>query len=152
MHEVPLSKLDLRQLPVFEPDPALWSRIAQTHLRRRRWRQYGMAAAATVLIGVGAALLPRPSTGPEAPRWAEAQHESQVLEAEWRRLADGGRPTTVGLTRLRSIDGALQAAYDRGADADEIAPLWQQRNAALRDLIVRFQDASANDAALVTRI
>lgn len=153
MHEIPFPKpsLDLRQLPVFEPDPRLWSRIAAAHLRRRRARQWSLAAAATVLLGIAAALLVRPAA-PGGPGWAEAQRESQALEAEWRRLADGGRPSAVGLTRLRSIDTALQAAYDRGADADELVPLWKQRNDALRGLIVRFRDANAYDAALVTRI
>lgn len=153
MYEIPSVKrsLDLRQLPVFEPDPMLWSRIAAAHLRRRRVRQWSFAAAATVLLGVAAALLVPPAP-PDGPGWAEAQRESQALEAEWRRLADGGRPSAIGLTRLRSIDVALQAAYDRGADADELVPLWKQRNDALRGLIARFQDANAYDATLVTRI
>lgn len=150
MREIPSRPIDLRQLPVFQPDPALWSRIAAAHLRRRRLRQWGFAAAATVLLGVAGALLVRPTQ--PAPQWAQAQRESQTLEAEWRRLADGGRQTPVGLTRLRSIDAALQSAYDRGADGNEIVPLWQQRNEALRGLIARFQDASARDATLVTRI
>lgn len=151
MREIPSTAFDARQLPVFEPDPALWSRIAAAHVRRRRLRQWSFAAAATVLLGVGAAVLVRPLPT-AAPQWADAQRESQTLEAEWRRLADGGRPSAVGLTRLRSIDAALQAAYDRGGDAGELLPLWQQRNAALRGLIARFQDANTRDASLVTRI
>lgn len=153
MHETafPRPKLDLRQLPVFEPDPALWSRIAAAHVRRRRVRQWSFAAAATVLLGITAALLVRPAP-PAGPSWADAQRESQALEAQWRQLADGGRPVAVGLTRLRSIDTALQAAYDRGAEATELEPLWKQRNDALRGLIARFQDASAYDATRVTRI
>ena len=34
------------------------------------------------------------------------------------------------------IDTALQSAYDRGARADELQPLWKQRNDALRGLIL----------------
>lgn len=153
MHDpvFPGPRLDLRQLPVFEPDPALWSRIAAVHLRRRRVRQWSFAAAATVLVGIAAALVVRPTPAP-GPSWAQAQSESQRLEAQWRQLADGGRPVAVGLTRLRSIDAALQAAYDRGAEAKELEPLWKQRNDALRGLIARFQDASAYDATRVTRI
>jgi hypothetical protein len=153
MHEIPFPrpKLDLHRLPVFEPDPALWSRIAAAHGRRRRVRQWSFAAAATVLLGIAAALLVQPAP-PAGPSWADAQRESQALEAQWRQLADGGRPVAVGLTRLRSIDAALQAAYDRGAEATELEPLWKQRNDALRGLIARFQDASAYDATRVTRI
>lgn len=151
MREIPATAFDARRLPVFEPDPALWSRIAAAHLRRRRLGQWGLAAAATVLLGVAGVLLVRTPQAP-APQWAEAQRESQALEAEWRRLADGGRPTAVGLTRLRSIDAALQAAYDRGGDASEVVPLWRQRNEALRGLIARFQDTNTRDASLVTRI
>jgi hypothetical protein len=40
----------------------------------------------------------------------------------------------------------LQSAYDRGAGSDELAPLWQQRNEALRGLILVAQ------ADTVTRI
>lgn len=151
MHEVSADKLNLRRLPVFEPDPALWSRIATTHVRRRQRRQWGLAAAATVLLGVGTAVLLRPEPAP-GPPWVKAQHESQALEAEWRKLADGGRASPVGLVRLRSIDAALQAAYDRDATSDEIAPLWQERNTALRGLITRFQETGSRDDALVTRI
>lgn len=151
MREIPSTRFDPRQLPVFEPNPALWSRIAATHARRRRVRQWSFAAAATVLLGIAAALLVRPLP-PTTTQWTDAQRESQALETEWRRLADGGRPTAVGLTRLRSIDAALQAAYDRGGDVNELAPLWRQRNEALRGLIARFQDANARDATLVTRI
>lgn len=152
MREIPSTGRapNLFRLPVFEPDPALWSRIAAAHVRRRRARRAGFALAATVLLGVGAALL-RPLQAP-APQWTEAQRESQALEAEWQRIADAGRPAPLGLSRLRSIDAALQAAYDRGADEQEIAPLWQRRNDALRGLIARFQDVDASDATLVTRI
>lgn len=143
--------IDLQKLPVFAPDPALWSRIAAAHAYRRRVRHWGFAAAASVLLGITVALTLRP-TPPLAPQWAAAQRESQALEAQWLHLANDGRPHAVGVTRLRSIDAALQAAYDRGAAADEIAPLWRQRNEALRGLIARFQDVNARDATLVTRI
>jgi hypothetical protein len=47
---------------------------------------------------------------------------------------------------VHAIDTALQAAYDRGARAEELQPLWQQRNQALRGLIL----SARSDA--VTRI
>jgi hypothetical protein len=40
----------------------------------------------------------------------------------------------------------LQSAYDRGAEGDELAPLWKERNEALRGLILTAQ------ADTVTRI
>jgi hypothetical protein len=50
------------------------------------------------------------------------------------------------------IDATLQAAYDRGARADELAPLWHQRNEALRGLITQFQTSGAHEASAITRI
>ncbi len=151
MSEFPMAKADLGRLPVFTPDPALWSRIAQAHRQRRQARQLGFAIAATVLLGLGAAFLLQPAPAPEAG-WVDVQRESQTLEAQWRQLVGNEHPAPIGIARLRSIDGALQAAYDRNAQVDEIVPLWQQRNAALRDLIVRVREAGARDSSLVTRI
>ncbi len=48
----------------------------------------------------------------------------------------GGRAACASLARLYMIDAALQAAYDRGAQPDELQPLWKQRNDALRGLIL----------------
>lgn len=151
MSEFPLARVDLQRLPVFEPDPALWSRIAQAHRQQRQARRLGIAIAATVLLGLGAAFLLQPAPAPEAG-WADMQRESQKLETEWRQLAEAEQPATVGIARVRSIDGALQAAYDRNAQADEIVPLWQQRNAALRDLIEQVRGIGMRDSNLVTRI
>ena len=82
--------------------------------------------------------MPRAPTGTVA---IEGQRESQKLEREWQALAPapaGIRPSA-SIARLQVIDAALQAAYDRGARADELAPLWKQRNEALRGLILTAQ-------------
>jgi hypothetical protein len=131
----------LAELPVFEPDTALWSRIAAAHesakkpiARRRPWRlAVGFAAAAALVVAV-IATVPRNDV---EPALVDGQRESRTLESEWRALtpAAATRPAA-GLARLHMIDAALQAAYDRGAEPAELKPLWQQRNDALRGLIL----------------
>ena len=139
------SGIDLRQLPVFKPDSALWPRMVAAQQRRtrvQRWRRgsFSLAAAAAVCAAV------------VQQEIAAGQRESQTLESQWLQLANSTRPGATGLARVRVIDDALQAAYDRGAQADELAPLWRQRNQALRGLIARVQDTDPNDALAVTRI
>ena len=51
-----------------------------------------------------------------------------------------GTTDAAGTARLHMIDAALQAAYDRGAAPAELKPLWQQRNDALRGLILVAQN------------
>jgi hypothetical protein len=140
----------LAELPVFTPDAGLWPRIAAAHeknrppRRPRGWQWMAIAAAAAVAFA-GILTVPRAPTGTLA---VEGQRESQRLEREWQALAAapaGIRPAA-SIARLHVIDAALQAAYDRGARADELAPLWKQRNEALRGLILTAQ------AETVTRI
>lgn len=145
--------VDLAKLPEFAPDPALWPRIAAAHASRLRRRRIGGAGLAAVAAAVFAAvlLLPRAPQAPTFDAVAAGERESRLLEDEWLRVAPDARP--LPSARLRAIDAALQAAYDRGARGDEVAPLWQQRNQALRGLIVRAQDGVPGDAlATVTRI
>ena len=126
----------LAELPELRADPDLWSRIVAAHAKRQparpRYRWIAIAAAAAVVAGV-IMTLPRTKTESLA---LESQRESQVLEDEWRALAPAGERPTAGIARLYLIDAALQAAYDRGAQADELQPLWKQRNEALRGLIL----------------
>lgn len=145
--------VDFAKLPEFAPDPALWPRIVaarEAQLRRRRLGGGLAAIAAAVFAAV--LLVPR---APPVPVGVDAiaagERESRVLEGEWLRVAPATRPPPSA--RLRAIDAALQAAYDRGAPENEVAPLWQRRNEALRGLIVRAQEGVAADAvATVTRI
>lgn len=132
----------LAELPVFEPDTALWSRIAAAHEsakrpvkpRRRPWRlAVGFATAAALVVAV-IATLPRTEVVP--PALVDGQRESQTLESEWRALTPVANRPAASLARLYMIDAALQAAYDRGAEPAELKPLWQQRNDALRGLIL----------------
>jgi hypothetical protein len=144
--------IDWRQLPEFAPGPGLWQRIEvaqRRQVRGRRWRLGGLAAAAAMIAGV-AVLLQHPATQPLQQDTLAGQRESQTLENEWQQLAGGA--ARGGTTHLRVIDAALQAAYDRGAAPDELAPLWQERNQALRGLIERFQHSTSHDVLAVTRI
>lgn len=158
MREQPLNEESphpvLAELPVFAPDAELWSRIAAEHAKRkatprpRRWIALA-AAAAVVAAVVGAPKLTGTKPGERAaiePAAIEGQRESQALESEWRSLTPVSARPSVDLARLRVIDAALQSAYDRGAGSDELAPLWKERNEALRGLILTAQ------ADTVTRI
>ncbi len=110
------------------------------------------AAAALLVTGVWQLRDPRSVNDRDVAAW---QKESQTLESEWLRIANPGPgPVSLsGMARLRAIDATLQAAYDRGADAGEISPLWQQRNRALRGLIASVHDSGqSNQPADVTRI
>jgi hypothetical protein len=154
MREQPLNENPLHpvlaDLPVFAPDAELWPRIVAAHAKQRRVRAprrwIAFAAAAAVVVAA-IIVLPRwTAPKPGEPLAAEGLRESQALEREWHALTPASARPTVDLARLRVIDAALQAAYDRGADTDELAPLWQQRNEALRGLILIAQ------ADTVTRI
>jgi len=149
LNEEPLHPV-LAELPVFAPDAALWSRIAAEHAKRnaaprpRRW--IALAAAAAVVAAVIMVVPKFTGTKPGEPLAVEGQRESQALESEWRSLTPVSARPSVDLARLRIIDAALQSAYDRGAGSDELAPLWKERNDALRGLILTAQ------ADTVTRI
>jgi hypothetical protein len=133
----------LAELPVFAPGADLWSRIAAAHadsrrVQRPRYRWVAIAAAVAVAIGAATIvpLMQRGSDLTETPGLAAGQRESQTLEREWQALPPASSRPAAGLARLHVIDTALQSAYDRGAQADELQPLWKQRNDALRGLIL----------------
>lgn len=129
--------IDVNALPEFQPPPELWVRIASAERARRHRRRSAFASAAAAVVVVLVALAAWPLRDPPAPVVAAGEVESRRLEAEWLRVAGGSTPSST--TRLRAIDAALQAAYDRGAAADEVEPLWRQRNDALRGLIASLQ-------------
>jgi hypothetical protein len=132
----------LAELPEFAPDADLWSRIAAAHASastprrnaRPRWYRWaGIAAAAAAIVVTALVTGPRLQTGPAL---VEGQRESETLEHEWQTMTPSAARPAAGLARLHMIDTALQAAYDRGAQPDELQPLWKQRNEALRGLIL----------------
>lgn len=147
-----LAGVDLQQLPQFTPPASLWLRIETAWRRRlvtRRWQAGSIVAVAAVAALV--VLLPRALPIAQSDV-AQGQRESQALEREWQQLARSGSGTTAASIRLRAIDGALQSAYDRGAQGNELAPLWRERNEALRGLITGFEDKDSHAALTLTRI
>ncbi|HEY0230112.1 MAG TPA: hypothetical protein VGC55_02570 [Dokdonella sp.] len=148
--------VDWASLPLHAPSADLWSRIAaaqalrEQQARRRRMTAGVGGAMAAAVLGAAVLLLPQRAPSPQAV--ADDQRESRTLESQWQHLAASTSPSPGGLSRLRLIDATLQAAYDRGAHADELAPLWRQRNEALRGLIAQFQTPGAHEAPAITRI
>lgn len=146
MHESaaspPVRRL-LRQLPEFEPASRLWAGItaAQQQRQRRRRQVLGGAGFALAASLVAVILLPQRGLPPpsELDVW---QARSQALEHQWRAQASLRGDARLR-AQLRLIDGELQSAYDRGAGADELTPLWKQRSEALLDLVNRGPGATA---------
>ena len=129
----------LAALPEFAPSADLWPRIAAAHAKRRAPRPYrwiGAVAAAAAVVVAAIVFVPR---APNEAGVVEGQSESQKLEHEWQSLGVATSRPAAGLARLHMIDAALQSAYDRGAQAEELKPLWKQRNDALRGLILTAQ-------------
>lgn len=101
------------------PEPALPEALQQRlqrslHRRRRRVRMAvagGIAAVAAVAIF------------PLLPPWQD--HAAPASMAH----VPAVEPGKDRMGQLHALDRALQAAYDRGASDDEIAPLWEARRA-----------------------
>ena len=142
-HEL-AQRLRLRELPVVEPSPDLWQRIAVTHagrMRRARMRRaiIGSSLAAILLVAVvGAPKSLAPSATERAVDW---QARAQALELQLHALPDsagvhadnaGARETQSEIAR---IDDALQAAYDTGAESNQVELLWKRRSELLGALI-----------------
>ena len=153
-HQYSTGRFDWGRLPERTPDTELWPRVLaarQRRLRARHVRRGGFAFAAAAVVVVVMLLLRPPPALPLQQEIVAGQRESQVLESQWRHLSSARHADAICATRLRGIDAALQAAYDHGGANDELVPLWQQRNQALRGLIAQFQDTNGAESA-VTRI
>lgn len=134
--------------PDASPDDSLWPRIVAargrqlTKRRRFKFISGGTAVAATALISIWwsvAQVGPRPDSDP----LASLRQQSQELEREWQALADTSSLQASGFARLQGVDHALQRAYDRNADSDELATLWAQRTLILQRLVSRARDPEA---------
>lgn len=99
----------LQDLPNPPLPEQLFTRIMASRQRRRRQRR--LIAAAGLLLALSLLL---PSL--ERARWSEPPPG----------LAHGALSGPAA-ARLLSIDRQLQAAYDRGDSAEQIATLWQTR-------------------------
>jgi hypothetical protein len=135
----------LGRLPVVEPAPDLWQRIATAHQQRvqrarvrRRTAVFGgsaLAAALLLALGLGGADRPAPR---DAVDW---QARAQALELQLRALA-ATRPTGpaaalagTAQNELVLVDAALQAAYDNGAERERLDALWKRRSELLGALL-----------------
>lgn len=127
----PLSPLASRlaELPELDPPPALRARIEAAWAARQRHRRLqrvgGMALAAG--LALAALLLRLPGPTPDEGL-AVLRDESRQLE---QRLSTGALvhsgATLATELELQRVEAALQQAYDQGAAARDLAPLWRRR-------------------------
>lgn len=71
---------------------------------------------------------------------AVQRREALQLEQDWQTLVRDDAAN--GYVQLRPVDYALQQAYDRHADRDELVQLWSERSRVLRELIRHRQSGS----------
>lgn len=116
----PLLRRQLRALPDPAAPAGLRERVLAAH-GRRRLAIHGATGVAAAVVAVALILPALPSIDP-AP--SGAQHAAAPAPSRSNEVA----------ARLRAIDRALQAAYERGASDDEIAPLWRVRESLMSSL------------------
>ena len=129
----------VRRLPAAETahvSADLWPRIAAAHQERQRRRRVQRLAGVSLAV---AAVLTLAVTG---PMWltrptavVDWQARAQALEIQLNALAARGDANGMVDAELVRIDAALQSAYDRGAPANELIPLWKQRSDLLSALL-----------------
>lgn len=144
--ELSLQSLRLDALPEFEPPASLWPRIQQAHarrLRRRRLLRWSAAAAVVVGVALGIGL----QRSPTDHTLAQLEADSRALEQAYAQLPHAVDIALDGELELRVLERSLQRAYDRGASAEELLPLWRQRVELLGSLI-----AVSAEGAQLTRI
>lgn len=122
----PLLRRHLRALPDPAAPAGLRERVLAAH-GHRRLAIHGATGIAAAVVSVALILPVLPSVEQAPPSARRAAPPA----------AAHGHAATA---RLRAIDRALQAAYERGASDDEIAPLWRVRESLVSSL------ASATDA------
>jgi len=126
--------------PAFMASADLWPRIAAEHLARRGRRRARRAAAATGACVLVAAALAFTWPVRNSPPGVDWQARAQALEIE----LNAARAVSPVLaadaeTEIARVDSALQAAYDRGAQATELAGLWKKRSELLSALLAARQ-------------
>jgi hypothetical protein len=129
--------------PTFVPAADLWPRIAAAHsARRQRRRMQRIGAGVAVVLAAAVVLLPL--AVPKNSASIDWQARAQALEIELNALtelrANGGNAVAFDAeAELSSVDGALQSAYDRGAQKEELAQLWKKRSELLSVLLAARQ-------------
>ncbi len=144
---------ELRLRDIATPSPAadaassddLWPRIASAHLlrrRKRRWQRIAGVGMAAALVFVAAAGFHHAKTEPSIDWEARAEAlEIQLNQAD--AMSRGARAAADTESELATVDRALQAAYDRGANKSELVPLWKQRSELLSVLLTVRQQQLA---------
>jgi len=141
-HEL-AQRLRLRELPVGEPSPDLWQRIAATQAgRMRRTRMRSVIGSCLAVMALVAVLVAPKWLAPSATqREVDWQARAQALELQLRALRDsaGANADSAGALETQSeiarVDDALQTAYDTGAQKDQLELLWKRRSELLGALI-----------------
>ncbi len=118
------------------PSPDLWSRIAGAHRARQRRRRLTSASAMLVLIATVAMTLPtwRRAVVPTIDWRARAQALELQLDA-LPMPVNSSPMARLAESELARLDRDLQATYDRGAPASDVAALWQRRSQLLSALL-----------------
>lgn len=100
----------------------LWQRVNDARRHRLRRRLAAVTASAAFVVLAFVLVLPGGMPdGAEEPLLAQGAGDPAT------RLAQGDDSDRI--RTVQAIDRALQAAYDRNADDDEIEPLWRARQA-----------------------
>ena len=143
-HEL-TQRLRLGELPVGEPSPDLWQRIAARHagrVRRTRVRRLVIGSSLAAVALVAALVVPGwLATTTTAERDVDWQARAQALELQLRALPGNGdvRADNSGALEAQSeiarLDDALQTAYDTGAERNHLELLWKRRSELLGTLI-----------------
>lgn len=132
----------LAALPEFDPPAWLDARVEATLARPVQRRGRWLLPLATAAGAALAALLAWRAPAPDAAVDAAWIARSRGLESELARvrMASDAPGNALALeAELARIDRALQAAYDRGAAAQELAPLWQRRTDTLDSLVAAYR-------------
>ncbi|HZX91784.1 MAG TPA: hypothetical protein VFE67_14175 [Rudaea sp.] len=137
-------RLRLRELPVGEPSPDLWQRIADTHagrVRQARVRRGIIGSSLVAIVLVAILVVPKWLEPSATQRGVDWQARAQALELQLRALRDGtgAHADDAGALEAQAeiarVDDALQTAYDTGAEKDQLELLWKRRSELLGALI-----------------
>ena len=115
---------NLERLPEAELPAALWSRVESGRKKQVVRRRVGLGIASLALVStlflpmIFPLVTSRDDPLPASPLATHSPARSaEEIQAD-----------------VQAVDRALQAAYDRGADDAEIAPMWVIRDALLASI------------------
>lgn len=133
LHDI-LARLPAPVTPLAAP-AELWPRIAAAHTARlRRRRVLRIAAASSAVVFLALALVWR-AAAPAAVDW-QARAQALELQLDTLPLPAAADPAArLAESELARVDRTLQSAYDHGAQAGKIAPLWRRRSELLDALL-----------------